>query len=207
MRAWEQMETQADLLIRCDADDPAVQDYLQVFRDVSPQVPGAIFSVGPRLRLGPTLNAEAVRYAPAYDAIGFLGDDHCPRTPQWDEMLAASITDGGIAYGDDLLQGAALATALLMSSDIIEATGQFCPRNQTHLYLDNYWMDLGQALGKLHFVPGVILEHLHPGNGKAESDAGYFEVNVLDPADRLAYSEYKETQFADDVLKVLAAWQ
>ena len=47
-----------------------------LFNDVDPSQFHLV--VGPRLRLGPTLNYIAPQYAGDYDAIGFLGDDHIP---------------------------------------------------------------------------------------------------------------------------------
>jgi hypothetical protein len=118
------------------------------------------------------------------------------------------VQGGGLAYGNDLLQGANLATAVIQSADIVRTLNQFCPPGQTHLYLDNYWMDLGRGLGRLTYLPDVILEHAHYIVGKAEQDALYQEVNApgMYTRDGEAYARYRENQLPDDIAAVQAVW-
>jgi len=65
-----------------------------------------------------------------------------------------------------------------MTGDIVKALGGMVPQGMIHLYLDNFWMKLGQDLGALRYMPEVIVEHLHPVAGKAEWDEGYLAVNA-----------------------------
>ncbi len=206
LQAWKATSAVADLVVRIDDDDPTVDQYLALLDEET--YPEFRVEVGPRLRLGPTLNDVGVRLAGEYASVGFLGDDHCPKTPCWDESLAFAVGGGGMAYANDLLQGEALPTAILISSDIILATGQYCPPEQTHLYLDNYWLDLGKAVGRITYLPDVILEHLHFSTGKSTQDALYAEVNSekMYSDDSLAYQNYLATQFQSDVEKVKALW-
>lgn len=206
LSGWRSTQAVSDLVVRIDDDDPTVDQYLAL--ENSDEHPYFRVEVGPRLRLGPTLNEVAPRLAKSYDAVGFLGDDHLPRTPLWDEALEFAVSGGGIAYANDLLQGAALPTAVLMSSDIILELGQFCPPDQVHLYLDNYWLDLGTALGRIVYLPDVTLEHLHFSTGKSEQDALYAEVNSekMYSEDSKAYQEYLATKFQSDVERVKAIW-
>jgi hypothetical protein len=66
------------------------------------------------------------------------------------------------------------------------------PPNMIHLYLDNFWMKLGNDLGKLKYIPEVILEHMHPIAGKAEMDQGYLDVNAPEiySVDLAAFTNY-----------------
>lgn len=144
-------------------------------------------------RMGPVLNEIAVHQAELADCIGFMGDDHLPRTEGWDVLLAKAL-DGhpGVAYGNDLVKGEALPTACVISAKIIRKLGFMCPPRQEHLYLDDYWKMLGKATGNLVYLPDVIIEHLHPTVGKAPWDAGYHQAN--DPQqyawDHTAYQEF-----------------
>ena len=52
------------------------------------------------------------------------------------------------------------------------------PPGMIHLYFDNFWLDFGRAMGKITYLPDVIIEHMHPAVGKAVLDAGYQEVNA-----------------------------
>lgn len=205
--AWIKTHAQADLLVRVDDDDEHVQDYENLFIDLDPSQ--FIFQVGPRLKLGPTLNDLAPKFTSDYGAIGFLGDDHLPRTFEWDHHLGEALRKmrGGLVYGNDLLQRVNLPTAVLISSTIINALGFYVPPGQTHLYLDDFWRDLGRRLDRLAYLDDVIIEHVHPAAGKAQMDGLYAEVNApsMYEGDALAYGLYRDERMDLDVEKVKAA--
>lgn len=198
--AWDDTGATADLLVRTDDDEPAYD---------LPERPWLRYERGPRLRLGPTLNELALANTGDYDAIGFLGDDHVPRTPGWDRLLTDAITDmgGGVVYGDDLFQGEALATSVVMSTDVIAALGWFAVPGCTHMYLDNGWMTVGKALGRLCYVPHVVIEHMHYLANKSDEDNLYREVNAntMYAHDQQAFSDYCEHQMVTDILRVAEA--
>lgn len=153
-----------------------------------------------------TLNHWSAGAAKKYRAVAFMGDDHLPRTQGWDALLLGAIGDGpGLAYGDDLLQRAALPTMVAMSSDIIRALGYMVPPALWHLYCDNFWLELGAATDTLHYVPEAVIEHVHPVARKATWDAGYTEVNSPGQysADERAWRRYLRTRFDADVRAVL----
>lgn len=162
--------------------------------------------INPRLRMGGTLNLLARKYADKYDYLAFMGDDHRPRTKGWDTILCNAIGDKpGVAYGDDLLQGANLPTAVVMSAEIVRKIGYMVPPVLVHMYMDNFWKDLGEGLGNIHYRSDVVIEHLHYLAGKAVNDLQYQEVNAAHvyEKDRVAYEAYKEDKFADDIKAVL----
>ena len=177
--------------------------------DLYPRLDGVTYEVNPRLRMNGTLNLVANKYADKYETIFFLGDDHLVQTPNWDEYLAGAIAKKGygLAYGNDLLQGQGLATAVMMSTNIIRAVGYMAPPKLVHLYMDNYWMILGSRLGSLWYFDKVIIEHLHPVAGKAQWDEGYVEANAdaIGTADRLELHRYMEEDFADELKKITDA--
>lgn len=180
------------LLFATDDDQPEYPTY-----------PGVRFRRGPRLKMCGTLNAAAVEEAPNYKYIGFLGDDHRTRTRDWDLAVVEALETNNIVYGNDLLQGENLATAVFMPSEIINRLGYMAPPSLIHLYLDNFWMELGKATS-IKYLPKVIIEHLHPAAGKAEWSEQYLEVNdqALYDHDRVALEEYMQTQFATDLEKL-----
>jgi len=184
-----------DFLIAIDDDDPTALEYSQL-----PQPPGFIVVTDPRRRLGPTLNVKAVAHTRAYRNIGFMGDDHCPQTWGWDRRVVMALQDTPMCYGNDLLQGRNLPTAVFMRSQIIQKLGYMCPPEQTHLYLDDFWLALGGRIG-ITYMGDVIIEHLHPGNGKAPMDASYAETGSQEmyAKDKAAYERYLDTQFEKDV--------
>lgn len=168
-----------------------------------PDIPGVIYEVGPRTRIGGTINTIAMKYVKDYPYIAFLGDDHRPRTYAWDRTLIEPlITNPGFSYGNDLLQGENLATAVVMSSCIVNELGYIVPPTLKHFYFDNFWMDLGREIGSLHYFDHVIIEHMHPLIKKSEVDKTYDEAWSVLSEDEQKYIAYKENDFMQDVERV-----
>jgi len=160
-----------------------------------------------RMRLGPWLNYATTSYKSENPIkyIGFMGDDHRPRTKNWDQLIIEPLESRlGVSYGNDLLQGEALATAAFMNKEIVDKLGYFCTPGCIHLYLDNFWMTLGNGLQSLHYRPDVIIEHEHFSIGKSEKDALYEEVNSSEMYrhDEEKFNEYLKNQYRDDLKKL-----
>jgi hypothetical protein len=193
------------LMLGVDADDADLVAYQALAR---PGCQIRVLAATERRGMVAALNMMASAIDPVVPFIGFLGDDHVPRTPGWDRLLCDAITaqGGGIAYGNDHVHGPGLATAAVMDARIPRTLGYMAPPTLAHLFVDNVWMDWGRGVGNLAYVPGVVIEHLHPIVGKAEWDAGYVAVNgPLESADRAAYESYRDGGgLAADVAKLRA---
>jgi hypothetical protein len=141
-------------------------------------------------------------------AIAKLDDDHRPRTKGWDSQLLDALREmgTGIVYGNDLLQGERLPTAPALTADIVKALGYMGPPTLHHLYVDNFWRDLGSAAGCLRYLSGVVVEHMHPAAGKVAWSEGHKRVNAPEQYERdgKAYEAYRAGRFAADVAKVQA---
>jgi hypothetical protein len=181
----------ADLLIGTDDDDV---DY--------PTVEGVLYERGPRLRLNGTLNKLSVKYAGEYEYIGFAGDDHRFRTDGWDENILSTLDDMdlGVVYGNDLLQGENLPTAVFMTSEIVKRLGYMSPPGLVHLYMDNFWLEIGKATN-IKYLHDTVIEHMHPLAGKADWDDRYLEVNSNEVAmhDRKEFERYMVEEFQNAV--------
>ena len=134
--------------------------------------------------------------------IGNLGDDHVIRSPGWDKQVLEALETPGIAYGDDLLQGAHLPTAPFISASIVLALGWYALPTCHHMYIDDAWKTLGQNLGILRFLPDVIIEHVHPAARKVEWDEGYDRANASMEQDRLAFEDWKRRFLALDAANI-----
>jgi len=196
----------AALVVAVDDDDPFLEDYLElgaVLADYEHTREWFRMVVGERLRLGGTLNQLAPVFAVDRLAVGFMGDDHRPRTDGWDASVAAAIAGRRhvIAYGDDLIQRSALPTAVALDSRIVLELGYMVPPGLVHLYLDNYWLELGRRLGTLRYLDDVVIEHCHPTAGTAPPDELYAEVNHPDQyaADEARFRQYMATELTDAV--------
>jgi hypothetical protein len=155
------------------------------------------------------LAAEALAEAEPPRYLASLGDDHRPRTRDWDLRLIDAIesTGGpGIAYGNDLYQGERLPTAWIVSAEIVRTVGWMMPPGCAHLYVDNAVLELGLAAGCITYRPDVVIEHLHPNAGKAAMDDSYRATNAAGRyrADRMAFEQWCAERLADDVVKVKA---
>jgi hypothetical protein len=192
--AWTQTGAQAHLMVVVDDDDPELDAYLYLDVDLH-------IICEPR-RLGPILNSVMPPIAQHGGAVGFLGDDHRPRTPGWDKALVDALP--GVAYGNDLFQGRNLPTAVAMSAGIVQALGYFVPPGLMHLYFDDFWLTLGRELGSLTYLEDVIIEHMHPVAGKASWDEGYVRANSMEQfnTDSAAYQRFMTTQWPGDLALV-----
>lgn len=144
------------------------------------------------------LNAAAIDHATYYDhrAIAFAGDDHIPRSAGWaqDTLAALDEMGTGIVYPNDGYQGEKLASSWAMTTDIIKQLGRMVPAPVEHLYCDNSIMDLGRAVGRLQYLPHVLIEHMHPVAGKVANDAQYERVNGREQyrKDRPQYRQWRD---------------
>lgn len=205
-RLYEQINATAyctELVFAIDSDD------IHNYRDFMDEVAGLnnvkFVTAKPYGSMNATLNHWADWFAPDYDYICFMGDDHFPITQDWDIRLARAIGDKpGIAYGDDLLQGENLPTAVMMSAGIVEAIGYFSPPALKHLFMDNFWLALGHALNNVSYLPDVIIEHLHYINGKAKMDDRYLAVNNANVhnGDLETFTQYVADEFQSDLEKI-----
>lgn len=206
--AWDETGATADLLFAVDTDDPELAAYKQHAATLKAD-PRFRFTFGKRRRLVGTLNQQAVKAAKTYRFLAFLGDDHRPRPAAmpWDARIRECLSGGpGIVYGNDLLQGEKMATAVAMTSDIVQTLGFMVPNCLVHLCADLVWMEWGKAIQRITYLPDMVIEHMHPAAQKAELDPVYEECNSPEQvaSDSDAYHTYMQNEFHADVDKLRA---
>lgn len=207
----------AELVFAIDDDDPTFEETIAVLdqREMNTLI------VDERRRLGGTLNEWAPKLAESFDIVGFMGDDHRPRTQGWDAAIAAAmkihrvetmegdswLIGGGIVYGNDLVQGRNLPTAVFIDSRVIRTLGHFVLPGQTHLFMDNYWKRLGEELGLLQYLSDVVIEHVHPVTGKVPWDDHYAANNdrAVWDHDEAIYNTWVADRMAADVAAIKEA--
>lgn len=161
-----------------------------------------------RMGLNGTLNHWATWYAEDCEYIAFMGDDHLPKTQHWDLDLAKAIGNKlGVAYGDDLIQGENLPTAVMLSAAIVKKLEFMSPPELKHLFMDNFWKHVGSELGNLNYLPSVVIEHLHYTVGKAELDERYQAVNNAEMHlhDEQVFANYVQNQWPEDLAKLVGS--
>lgn len=187
-----------------DPGEPLWEEYSARLRAEAPWAVLARVAASPQ-RIGPVLNQAAPLLAGAHTHVAFMGDDHLPRTPNWDgELVGALGGRPGVAYGNDLLQGENLPTMAVLSSDLIRGLGFFCPPGLEHLYLDDFWKLLGLEAGNLAYRGDVVVEHLHPAAGKAPDDPVYQDANSVAQRQRdcREYARYLADEWAGDLARL-----
>jgi hypothetical protein len=198
VRGIKETSSISDIMIGLDHDN----------HEVYPRIKEVIYEVNPQTanRMNGALNLLSTRYANLYETITFMGDDHLPKTKNWDEILYQPIKEKGygVSYGNDLYQGENLPTAVVMSTKIIKCLGFMSPPDQIHMFLDNFWKEVGTRLDALFYFDDVVIEHLHAYVGKSELDEMYLSVNNPDVAgyDGEKYGEYIYNKFDLDVKKL-----
>lgn len=173
--AWQETGAfeYADMVLAIDQDDEEYDKYL----DIAELVGIDTYSVPHWIPMVPKLNLVAKEVNTF--AVGFMGDDHLPKTDGWAATLLNKLKSigVGIVYGDDLYQGTNLPTHWVMTTNIVKALGDMIPAPLSHWFCDNVIMDLGQAAKCIHFLNEVVIEHLHPFAKKAAWDDTYNRAN------------------------------
>lgn len=190
------------LYVGIDQDDQFLQDYIDTAVDtdmtlvISPE----------RKKFGPTLNSISKLLCEEYKYLIWLGDDHLPITPGWDERYRQELDkmSAGIVYGNDLVQGENIPTQMGFTSNIVKALGYAVPDGFIHLYIDNYFLELGRAIGGVKYLPDVVVQHLHPCAGVAQEDQTYREANSPEnwSNDRKRYAQYVTDELDKDAEKI-----
>ena len=195
----ETNSSETDLYLVLDNDDPKRFEYTDIDSDCS-------ILIFPREGKGMArpLNKAASLLKREYDFFAFMGDDHRPRTKDWDKHFidAMLYLENGLVYGNDLHQGEGLPTAVGMTGDIVRVLDGMVPPGFIHLYLDNFWLAFGKDIGSIQYLPETIIEHCHPVWGTAPTDAGYQEVNAPEiySADKIAFDNYIVSQEYSDLV-------
>jgi hypothetical protein len=194
-----------ELVVVLDIDDPTANDYMK--RDA----PYRFLQIEHAGGMVAALNAAVAKVLAEESGptiLGFIGDDHRFRTDGWDTRIREALEQPGFAYGEDLFQHSRLPTQVFISRPIVEALGYFALPDCHHLYVDDAWMALGQATDSIHFLPDVVIEHMHPLIGKGEWDEGYKRVNAptIYTKDEQAFQAWVNSdRFREDVGKVRSA--
>lgn len=201
MDSFEDTKAQCTLVVVVDDDDPTLDEYNKLSIPLLIQLPRE------GKGMARPLNRAALTLRGEFSFFGFMGDDHRPRTPHWDEIFISELKQmpTGLIYGNDLLQGHRLPTQIVMTANIVDALEGMVPPGFEHLFLDNFWLKLGTDLNAIRYLGDVIIEHMHPFAGKGEMDAGYQEVNSphLSNRDQQRFAEYINSPEYQELLTAL----
>lgn len=192
---------QTNVIVATDADD--YSGYESLSREYKDER-RVMWQSGPRQGLVAWTNFLARQCLGGYRALASFGDDHIPRTRDWDVTLLGAI-DGlggaGIAYPEDLRRPD-IPEAPVVSSDIVHALRWFFPPAFQHFYGDNALADIGIRTGCLVRCPEVTVEHMHWERAVADHDMTYRQAEAGLAADAMAYEHWKAADLDKAVLTV-----
>lgn len=155
-----------DMLVAMDEDDPFEFEYMKILREL--KIP-CFTSLG--LTVTEHINRCYSIVGDSYDYFHLTNDDVIYKTPNWDlEMVGRLSTYEGISYANDGFQSENLPTFPMISARIVRALGWLQLPTLKWLCGDLVWKDIGRALGRLHYLPDVHIEHRHWINGKRTQD-------------------------------------
>jgi hypothetical protein len=146
------------------------------------------------------INRAFIRY-PQYEFYSVTNDDFIYHTIAWDETLCRKKR---ICYGNDLLAGNAMPTTSCIDGNIVRALGWLQMPKLKYICGDSVWKLLGQYIGILNYVPGVITEHCHWSANKREIDSTSKKVNSPEimQADNIAFRDWLHNDMRNDAKKV-----
>jgi len=127
-------------------------------------LPNIKYIIGDRVVLSQMWN-ECYNKASA-DVFMHCGDDILFKSKNWDiEILNAfDLYEDKIVlvYGNDLAHGRGLSTHGFFHREWVEAVGYFCPPYFSSDWNDVWLYRMGESIKRLHYLPEVVTEHLHP---------------------------------------------
>lgn len=157
-----------------------------------------------RLNVIKKINYLSSKYGKKYDYIYFVGNDCIFRTKGWETIFLNSSVGMKhvVYYGNDMLQSERLCTHAFLSMNIIEDVGFMGPECLNHMFVDNFWMAIGNYLGCLRYFPEVVLEHMHYANGKNSKDKMYAWSDAFYNQDQVSFVNYMQTKFVEDMKRI-----
>jgi hypothetical protein len=198
-RATVELPT-TSLMVVVDLDDPAGDGYVDLIA-LGVEVVGVEGG-----SLTKATNQAVVRVWDEVDIVGHVGDDHRFLTPGWDRMVTEALAKPGVAYGDDGYWGPELGTAWFVSTSIVRRLGWLALPVSDHYGIDNAWIDIGRALGSLHYLPRMHISHPGVPEQKANPDAIFTRAQHHRRADAAAYDRWRDRGgLAGDVTRLTTA--
>jgi hypothetical protein len=165
-----------EIIVVTSQDDPRIEDY-------KISLEGCNHYIHDNRWHPSKMNHVTTKLYPGLAYYGQVDDDHIFRTPGWDASFIEEIEKNGgwgLACGNDLLtpdwKVHRHPSGTVMSGNVVRTLGYFTNPRFQHIGVDTWQRDLFESIGKLFFIPEVVIEHMHAHVGKAEIDAQYKEL-------------------------------
>jgi len=158
-------------------DEAEIDHYRDLMQTHNAADNGVMIVAGPYKTMIQVFNDFSKAPADYYHEVN---DDHVFITPGWDLLLSAALR-GRVGMAYPRLRH--LPSSLMMSGELVRRLGYFAYPAFTHSFVDNFFVELGEAIGCMVEVPECIIEHRHWSFGMAPMDAVYEHVVATQNSD------------------------
>jgi glycosyl transferase/beta-hydroxylase protein BlmF len=169
-----------ELLFYVDKDDPSMGSYMSLQRHCFDEYNKFVrvqFNFGDPVPVCDSWNLMAK--VSMGDVIIMGNDDLIYRTPEWDSILMKELSpikdNIYCAWVNDGINQDKHCAFPIISRKWIETLGYcFAPEGTFNFgYNDTWVFDIGKRVGRLKYIPNILVEHMHFSKGKAEMDDTY----------------------------------
>ena len=166
-----------EILSYIDDDDESKFDYLMAQKEL--QLEPAVSSLkNMEMICGEPLSTPLMNNILSEKASGDIfvisNDDQIFRDKNWDD----EIDKAAACYPDDIYciwfndgrYGEKICTFPVLSRRWVDILGYIEPPIFEHYNCDLWTWQIAKMLSRLHYIPNVMVEHLHPDTGKSQAD-------------------------------------
>ena len=165
----------ADIIFCLDYDDPQLGKYIELFEAEKRRY----YIYFEKQTITQMFNDVALNHGRSYDIYHTSNDDFVYDTVDFDRLVIESVeaNGSGIYYGNDKHWGADMAVAPFITADLVRAVGYLQMPRLIHLCNDTVWTEIGRTLGRLFYIPEIVIDHIHPETKGIERDVISQRVN------------------------------
>jgi len=195
-----------EILIYVDEDDPKKFDYLLSHKNLTID-PTVSKLANVDLLIDEPLRTPIINNILAERAQGNIlmiaNDDQVFRDKNWDNRLdeeAAKFSDEIYCmwFNDGRYQEK-ICTFPILSKKWVNTLGYIEPFLFEHFNCDLWIWQIGKMINRLHYIPDILVEHLHPDTGKSQPD-NTTERNLkgMRPKiDKMAFAKFERYRILD----------
>ena len=189
-----------EILLAIDPDEPELEEYLNIM---------------PSLHLiDATTNGQRLNALASFssgDFLYYINDDVLFRTPNWDTLLVEAFTEKypdniGVIYANNGHYLPLACSFPMVHRRWREILGHITLDVFEHFFNAAYISTIARDLGRLHYMPDVLIEHMHwLVTGDKDITAQHVIANGRLSKDRQAFicSEEQRQEGKDKLLKYM----
>ncbi len=114
------------------------------------------------------------------DTVGIINDDFEFITDEWDKKLLKYLDGKNFVSSNDrkLRSWIKPSGVTVWSKPLLDVLGwkSFFPPGMQHLFIDDVWLQLGNATGSWRMAADVVVLHHHALDGEMEQDATFHKT-------------------------------